>query len=159
MLTGDATGLLDLVPASAVGRVGLVLTSPPYGRGTHGLMRATSTGVRKRDHQYGDRERGNLAYAGWSRLFDGFAAILAASYRLLRPGGTVVITCRPVRRQRDDLIDLPGALLAVARLVGWSRCSGARRCRQPCVTGRLCTGPTCSGAWAGPMPGGRRRAA
>ncbi|MEU8260442.1 hypothetical protein AB0C02_07455 [Micromonospora sp. NPDC048999] len=43
-----------------------------------------------------------------SRLLDGFAAILTASYRLLNPGGTVVITCRPVRRQRDDLIDLPG---------------------------------------------------
>ncbi|WDQ02238.1 DNA methyltransferase [Micromonospora chalcea] len=118
VLTGDATGLLDMVPASAVGRVSLVLTSPPYGRGTHGLVRTTSTGVRKRDHHYGDRERGNLAYAGWSRLLDGFAAILAASYQLLRPGGTVVITCRPVRRQRDDLIDLPGELLAVAQSVG-----------------------------------------
>jgi modification methylase len=118
VLTGDATGLPDLVPASAVGRAGLVLTSPPYGRGTHGLVRATSTGVRKRDHLYGDREQGNLAYAGWSRLLDGFASILTASYHLLRPGGTVVITCRPVRRQRDDLIDLPGELLAVAQSVG-----------------------------------------
>lgn len=118
VLTGDATGLLDLVPASAVGQVSLVLTSPPYGRGTHGLVRATSTGVRKRDHLYGDKDRGNLAYAGWSRLLDGFAMILAASYHLLRPGGTVIITCRPVRRQRDDLIDLPGELLTVARSVG-----------------------------------------
>ena len=118
VLTGDATALLDLVPASAVGRVGLLLTSPPYGRGTHGLVRATSTGVRKRDHLYGDRQHGNLAYAGWSRLLDGFTAILTASYQLLRPGGTVVITCRPVRRQRDDLIDLPGELLAVAQSVG-----------------------------------------
>ncbi|MEU4483131.1 DNA methyltransferase [Micromonospora sp. NPDC023966] len=118
VLTGDATRLLELVPASAVGRVSLVLTSPPYGRGTHGLVQTTSTGVRKRNHHYGDRENGNLAYAGWSRLLDGFAAILAASYYLLRPGGTVVITCRPVRRQRDDLIDLPGEFLAVARSVG-----------------------------------------
>lgn len=118
VLTGDATRLLDLVPASAVGQVSLVLTSPPYGRGTHGLVRTTSTGVRKRDHHYGDRESGNLAYAGWSRLLDGFATILAASYQLLRPGATVVITCRPVRRHRDDLIDLPGELLAVARSVG-----------------------------------------
>ena len=118
VVTGDATSLLDLVPASAVGRVGLVLTSPPYGRGTHGLVRTTNTGVRKRDHLYGDRERGNLAYGGWSRLLDGFATILAASHQLLRPGGTMVITCRPVRRQRDDLIDLPGQLLAVARSVG-----------------------------------------
>ncbi|GAB3864235.1 hypothetical protein GCM10029963_74320 [Micromonospora andamanensis] len=118
VLTGDATRLLDLVPASAVGRVGLLLTSPPYGRGTHGLVRVTSTGVRKRYHQYGDRERGNLAYGGWFRLLDGFASILAASYPLLRPGGIVIITCRPVRRQRDDFIDLPGELLAVARSVG-----------------------------------------
>jgi SAM-dependent methyltransferase len=118
VITGDATGLLDLVPASAVGKVGLVLTSPPYGRGTHGLVRATSSGVRKRSHVYGDRERGNLAYAGWSGLLDGFAAILAASCQLLRPGGTVVITCRPVRRRPDDFIDLPGELLAVARSVG-----------------------------------------
>ena len=118
VFTGDATELLNLVPASAVGQVGLVLTSPPYGRGTHGLVRVDSTGVRKRDHLYGDRERGNLAYAGWSRLLDGFATILAASHTLLRPGGTVVITCRPVRRQRNDLIDLPGELLTVARSVG-----------------------------------------
>jgi tRNA G10 N-methylase Trm11 len=117
-ITGDATRLLDLVPASAVGRASLVLTSPPYGRGTHGLVRATSTGVRKRDHVYGDREHGNLAYAGWSGLLDGFAAILQASSRLLRPGGTVVITCRPVRRKPNDFIDLPGELLAVATSVG-----------------------------------------
>ncbi|WP_434739340.1 TRM11 family SAM-dependent methyltransferase [Micromonospora sp. SH-82] len=118
VFTGDAVGLRDIVPASAVGRVGLVLTSPPYGRGTHGLVQITRSGVRKRDHLYGDREHGNLAYGGWSRLLDGFAAILAASSALLRPGGFVVITCRPVRRQRDDLIDLPGELLAVARSVG-----------------------------------------
>ena len=118
VFTGDATRLLDLVPASAVGKVGLVLTSPPYGRGTHGLVRATSTGVHKRDHLYGDRETGNLAYGGWSRLLDGFATILTASAQLLRPGGTVVITCRPVRRKQDDLIDLPGELLTVARSAG-----------------------------------------
>jgi tRNA G10 N-methylase Trm11 len=118
VLTGDATRLLDMVPASALGQVGLLLTSPPYGRRTHGLVSTSSTGVSKRDHLYGDRERGNLAYAGWPRLLDGFATILAASHKLLRPGGTVVITCRPVRRQRDDLIDLPGQLLAVARSAG-----------------------------------------
>ncbi|WP_328414780.1 hypothetical protein OG470_21170 [Micromonospora sp. NBC_00389] len=81
-------------------------------------MQTTRTGVRKRDHLYADRERGNLAYTGWSRLLDGFASILSASYQLLRPGGTVVITSRPVRRQRDDLIDLPGQLLAVAQSAG-----------------------------------------
>ncbi|OKI50999.1 DNA methylase [Micromonospora sp. CB01531] len=118
VITGDATRLLDLAPASAVGEVGLVLTSPPYGRSTHGLVRMTGTGVRKRAHLYGDRASGNLAYAGWSGLLDGFTAILSASYQLLRPGGTVVITCRPVRRSPDDFIDLPGELLTVAQTVG-----------------------------------------
>jgi tRNA G10 N-methylase Trm11 len=118
VITGDATGLLDLVPASAVGRVALLLTSPPYGRATHGLVRATPGGVRKRHHVYGERRHGNLAYAGWTGLLDGFAAILAAGRELLRPGGTVVITCRPVRRRRDDFIDLPGDLLTVGRSVG-----------------------------------------
>lgn len=118
VVTGDATRLLDLLPASSHGRVALVLTSPPYGRGTHGLVRATSCGVRKRDHVYGDRKRGNLAYAGWHGLLDGFRQIMAGCHQMLRPGGTAVITCRPVRRCRDDFIDLPGELLTVAMSVG-----------------------------------------
>ncbi|MEU4693739.1 DNA methyltransferase [Actinoplanes sp. NPDC023714] len=118
VITGDATQLLDLVPASAVGKVGLVLTSPPYGRGTHGIVKIAGTKVQKHNHLYGDREHGNLAYGGWTRLLEGFATILSASYQLLRPGGTVVITCRPVRRHRDDLIDLPGELLSIAQSVG-----------------------------------------
>ncbi|SCF19514.1 DNA methylase [Micromonospora viridifaciens] len=118
VITGDATRLLDLVPAAAIGRVSLVLTSPPYGRSTHGLVQVAGARVRKRAHLYGDRARGNLAYAGWSGLLDGFTAILSASYQMLRPGGTVVITCRPVRRRPDDFIDLPGEFLAVAQQVG-----------------------------------------
>jgi DNA modification methylase len=118
VLTGDATALLDLVPASAVGRVALVLTSPPYGRGTHGLVRGTKDGVRKWDQHYGDRQHGNLAYKNWSGLLGGFAAILQASAALLRPGGTVAITCRPVRRKPSDFIDLPGELQAIAQSVG-----------------------------------------
>lgn len=118
ILTGDATALLDLVPASAAGRVALVLTSPPYGRGTHGLVRGTKGGVRKWDQHYGDRRRGNLAYKNWSGLLEGFAAILQASAALLRPGGTLAITCRPVRRKPSDFIDLPGELQAIAQSVG-----------------------------------------
>ncbi|MEV0158137.1 DNA methyltransferase [Micromonospora sp. NPDC050686] len=118
VITGDATGLLHLAPASAFSAVALVLTSPPYGRYTHGLVKTTGSGVRKRAHLYGEREHGNLAYTSWSGLLDGFAAILDASYQLLRPGGTVVITCRPVRRRPHDFIDLPGELLAVAQSVG-----------------------------------------
>jgi len=119
VVTGDATRLLALLPKRTRGTVALVLTSPPYGRGTHGLVRATDTGVRKRDHHYGDREHGNLAYTGWDGLLHGFGRILAGSFEMLRPGGTLVITCRPVRRRRDDLIDLPGQLCTAATSVGF----------------------------------------
>jgi tRNA G10 N-methylase Trm11 len=120
VITGDATGLLGLVPPSSVGTAALVLTSPPYGPATHGLVRTTPAGVRKRHHQYGDRRRGNLAYAGWTGLLDGFAAILTASRRMLRPNGTLVITCRPVRRRPDDFIDLPGQFLRLAVTAGFT---------------------------------------
>ncbi len=117
--TGDATSLTALLPAGMRGRVGLVLTSPPYGRSTHGLVRAVpGAGVRKRDHQYGDRGSGNLAYVGWGRLLDGWRQIVAGCYQVLRPGGMFVFTCRPVRRTRDDLIDLPGELFTAAASVG-----------------------------------------
>ena len=118
VITGDATTLRHLVPASMENTVDLVLTSPPYGRSTHGLVRVSDHGVRKRDHTYGDRRRGNLAYLGWERLLVGFRDIMAGCYTLLRPGGTVVLTCRPVRRRPEDLVDLPSALLAVAMSVG-----------------------------------------
>ncbi|GAA1370330.1 TRM11 family SAM-dependent methyltransferase [Catellatospora chokoriensis] len=112
--TGDATRLLDVIPPDAIGRVALVLTSPPYGRGTHGIVRITDKRVTKRDHVYGDRAQGNLAYAGWTRLLAGFAMIMDNCRQVLAPGGTVVITSRPVRRTRDDFIDLPSELLRIA---------------------------------------------
>lgn len=119
VLTGDATDLVALLPADLHGTVSLVLTSPPYGRNTHGLVRATpGAGVRKRDHLYGERGAGNLAYLSWDRLLDGWRRIVAGCRRLLRPGGLFVFTSRPVRRTRDDLIDLPGELFSAAVSVG-----------------------------------------
>jgi SAM-dependent methyltransferase len=119
VITGDATNLTSLIPPNIHGRVSLVLTSPPYGRRTHGLVRTAPGGsLRKRSHLYGDRGRGNLAYLSWDRLLDGFRQIMTGCYQMLRPGGTLVFTCRPVRRTRDDLIDLPGELHATAMSVG-----------------------------------------
>jgi modification methylase len=119
VLTGDSTRLRDLLPPGARGRVALVLTSPPYGNTTHGLVHTTPEGrVAKDHHRYGRAGRGNLAYAGWDRLLDGFTQIMAATYETLRPGGIVVITARPVRRHRDDLIDLPSYVLDAAVSVG-----------------------------------------
>jgi modification methylase len=54
----------------------------------------------------------------------GFTRILAGCSALLRPGGTVVVTARPWR-QRGELVDLPGAVLAVgagAGLIPAERC-------------------------------------
>ncbi len=119
VITGDATRLGSLVPANVRGRVSLVLTSPPYGRRTHGLVRtAPGAGVHKRDHVYGERGAGNLAYVGWDRLLSGWKQIVAGCYQMLRPGGTFVFACRPVRIAPDDLIDLPGELFTVAVSAG-----------------------------------------
>jgi SAM-dependent methyltransferase len=118
VVTGDATQLTRLLPRWLQGQVSLVVTSPPYGRRTHGLVRSEpGGGVRKRDHRYGDANSGNLAYAGWTALLAGFTQIMTGCYHLLRPGGHAVITCRPVRRG-PDLIDLPGQLLAAAMTAG-----------------------------------------
>jgi modification methylase len=116
---GDARNVAALLPASSHGAVSLVVTSPPYGRTTHGLVRTSAGGpVRKRDHLYGERGAGNLAYAGWDRLLDGWRQIVAGCVEMLRPGGTFVFAARPVRLTRDDLIDLPGELFAAALSVG-----------------------------------------
>ncbi len=119
VITGDATRLRDLLPTGARGRVALVLTSPPYGRVTHGLVHTTPDGrVAKDHHRYGRAGRGNLAYAGWDRLLDGFTQVMLAAQEALRPGGHLVITARPVRRRRDDLIDLPSLVQAAATSAG-----------------------------------------
>jgi DNA modification methylase len=119
VLTGDATRLAARLPGAAVGKVALVLTSPPYGPITHGLVSTSPDGVAKHHHRYGRAGRGNLAYTGWDRLFAGFAEIMTACRQVMRPGGFVVITARPVRRQRDDLVDLPGRLQAIAQSAGF----------------------------------------
>jgi tRNA G10 N-methylase Trm11 len=119
ILTGDATRLNRLLPANALGQVSLVLTSPPYGRTTHGIVTTLpGAGVHKHHHRYGPAGRGNLAYAGWDRLLDGFTDVMRGCHHTLRPGGTVVLTTRPVRRRRDDLIDLPTLVLGAATSAG-----------------------------------------
>jgi DNA modification methylase len=120
VVTGDATDLPRRLPNQLRGQVALVVTSPPYGRRTHGVVRsAPGHGVRKRDHRYGDGSGGNLAYAGWDGLLAGFTRVMAGCYAMLRPGGTAVVACRPVRRRPGELVDLPGQLLACARSVGF----------------------------------------
>jgi modification methylase len=102
------------------GRVALVVTSPPYGRSVHGQVRAEQRtgggGVEKYDNRYSD-DPANLASHGLDDLLAGFTQILTGCAALLRPGGTVVVTARPWR-QRGELVDLPGAVIAAGRTAG-----------------------------------------
>ena len=104
-----------------------MVTSPPYGRSVHGQVRAEQRagggGVEKYDNRYSD-DPANLACHGLDDLLAGFTQILAGCAALLRPGGTVVVTARPWR-QRGELVDLPGAVLAAganAGLIPAERC-------------------------------------
>ncbi|MCO1593745.1 site-specific DNA-methyltransferase [Micromonospora sp. RHAY321] len=125
VLRGDATRLRSLLPAALTGRVALVVTSPPYGPTVHGLVRPGIDGVAKFDNAYNDgTDKGNLAYRDLTGLTDGFAQILAGCADLLRPGGIVVVTARPWRKN-GQLVDLPSAVIAAgvrAGLVPTERC-------------------------------------
>ena len=120
VIRGDARQLPALLPVGAAGRVALVVTSPPYGRSVHGQVRAEQRtgggGVQKYDNRYSD-DPANLACHGLDDLLAGFTQILAGCTALLRPGGTVVVTARPWR-QRGELVDLPGAVLAAGASAG-----------------------------------------
>ncbi|WP_262285415.1 TRM11 family methyltransferase [Micromonospora sp. MA102] len=118
VVRGDATRLRSLLPAALTGRVALVVTSPPYGPTVHGLVRPGADGVAKFDNAYNDgTDRGNLAYRDLTGLTDGFEEILSGCAVLLRPGGTVVVTARPWRKN-GQLVDLPSAVIAAGLRAG-----------------------------------------
>ncbi|MGS2619324.1 TRM11 family SAM-dependent methyltransferase [Micromonospora sp. LZ34] len=125
VIRGDATRILSLVPAALTAQVALVVTSPPYGPTVHGLVRPGADGVAKFDNAYNDgTDRGNLAYRDLTGLTDGFEQILRGCATLLRPGGTVVVTARPWRKN-GQLVDLPSAVIAAgvrAGLIPTERC-------------------------------------
>src|SRR5215471_6316134 len=76
VICGDARQLPQLAPATARGRVALVLTSPPYGPSIHGQVRADPGGVRKYDNRY-SRDPVNLAHQGLEGPTGGITKILA----------------------------------------------------------------------------------
>ena len=118
VVRGDATTLTGLIPAALHGRFALVVTSPPYGPTVHGLVRPTPDGVHKSANRYSpDKDPGNLAHRDWPGLIDGFTRILAGCHDLLRPGGTLVVTARPWRRN-GELVDLPSAVVAAGAAAG-----------------------------------------
>jgi modification methylase len=113
---GDCRDLRSLLPAGAAGQVALVLTSPPYGPSTHGLVTCRPDGVHKRAVRY-SADRANLAYAGLASLLDAMEQLLRDCGRILHPEGHVVLSARPWRRD-GALVDLPGALVAAAERAG-----------------------------------------
>ncbi|WP_408629967.1 TRM11 family SAM-dependent methyltransferase [Amycolatopsis aidingensis] len=123
VITGDARQLDRLLPPKYLGQVALVVTSPPYGPSLHGQVStagdpAGDGKVHKFHHRYGNHlDRGNLANIGHHRLLAGFARILAACVRVLRPGGHVAITVRPWR-EHSELINLPSQILACGVAAG-----------------------------------------
>ncbi|WP_280381796.1 TRM11 family SAM-dependent methyltransferase [Nocardia wallacei] len=115
---GDARKLPALLPDSVLGRVDLVITSPPYGDSTHGHVVTKPGTLRKYDHRYGSvLDRGNLANVGLGRLLSGFTRILTGAAEFLAPGGHVVITARPWR-QHAELVNLPAHLITCGTLAG-----------------------------------------
>lgn len=113
---GDCRDLRSLLPVGMAGQVALVLTSPPYGPSTHGLVTCDKTGVHKRATRY-SADRSNLAYGGVPGLLAAMESLLRDAGRVLRPGGTVVLTARPWRRD-GLLVDLPGLLVTAAGNAG-----------------------------------------
>jgi hypothetical protein len=104
----------------AEGKAALVLTSPPYGRWTHGHVRTdreTPDGKVVKTHACYGTDRANLAHRPMVELLDGFAHILTGCATLLRPGGVVAVTVRPFRL-RGELIDLPGQTISAAERAG-----------------------------------------
>jgi tRNA G10 N-methylase Trm11 len=121
VVTGDARTLPGLVEQHGLaGRVGLLLTSPPYGNSLHGQVRPTRdsgrAGVAKWDNRY-SRDRANLGNQPLEELIVGFARILVGAVPLLRPGGIVAITTRSFRRQ-GRLIDFPERVWTAAQQAG-----------------------------------------
>src|SRR5262245_3492269 len=119
VVTADARGLPGPLAAGYAGRVGLVVTSPPYGPSVHGQVRTSrdrTGGVHKSDDSYGDAVE-NLAGRPLPALRAGLTQILAGCLPLLRPAARVVITARPYRRG-GELVDFPGMVIAAAHAAG-----------------------------------------
>ncbi|MBR8745418.1 hypothetical protein DSY14_27625 [Nocardiopsis sp. MG754419] len=122
--TGEgAATAAGLASTSLAGQVALVLTSPPYGSMTHGQVKSRRDGARaveKHAHRYSrdrDRRAANLAYQRPEKLTDSFTRIMAACRTLLAPGGVVVVTTRPYRKN-GELIDFPGQVAEAGRRAG-----------------------------------------
>ena len=123
VLTADARALPGILPAEVaervLGQAALVLTSPPYGPGTHGQVTTGAGPVRKSDFRYSPRGHAgrNLAYQPLHRLLAGFTQVLSGCVPLLAPDGLIAVTARPWR-EYGELVDLPDLLTHAAQSAG-----------------------------------------
>jgi SAM-dependent methyltransferase len=115
VVAGDARLAGQLI-RKAAGEIALVITSPPYGRSLHGRVSLHGGEVTKFDNRYSE-DRRNLGHVGMRELLTGFETILGECRTLVRPGGTVAVTTRPLR-VNGRLIDLPGGVVAAGTRVG-----------------------------------------
>ncbi len=114
---GDARHLPPAVDPAARGLVALVLSSPPYGPSLHGQVRTSpGQGVHKSHYRY-STDPANLAHVGLAGLLAAMGQVFSGCLVMLRPGGFVVLTVRPWWH-RGELVDLPGAMVAVAEDAG-----------------------------------------
>jgi tRNA G10 N-methylase Trm11 len=127
---GDARQLSRHVPRHLRGKVDLILTSPPYGKAAHGrafTRRETGGAIAKRDFTYstGHPAPEQLARVGHGGLLDGLAAVFTGCHQVLKPGGTMVLACRPFS-SNGELIDFPSELSDLCERLGFrlqTRCA------------------------------------
>lgn len=124
VIRGDATRLTTLLPEDVVGSVDLIVTSPPYGSGTHGLLdRGAHTGgkVVKTMHRYSNHSRchrAQLAHRNLAGLTDGLAEVFAACHAVLKPDGIMAVAARPWT-QDGYLVDFPSIVTRAAVAAGF----------------------------------------
>jgi hypothetical protein len=144
VVCGDARCLTTLIGEECYGQVALVVTSPPYGNSVHGQVRSTketgSPGVLKKDHRY-SHDPSNFAHVSTDRLLEAFTEILTQCRKVLRPGGTVVVTTRPWR-EHGELIDLPSAVLGAGKAAGLTPAERCVALLAGIRDGRLITRPS-----------------
>jgi modification methylase len=127
---GDARQLGQHVPKRLRGNIDLIVTSPPYGKAAHGrafTRRETGGAVAKRDYTYstGRPALEQLARTGLNGLLDGLAAVFTGCHQVLKPGGIMVLACRPFS-SGGELIDFPSELTDLCERIGFrlqTRCA------------------------------------
>lgn len=118
VLQGDARRLADVITPQRHGQVDLIVTSPPYGAGTHGrahTARETGGAVAKTQWRYSPHQgdAAQLAHAPLARLLGSLTEIFAGCAAVLKPGGIMVAAARPWT-QNGGLVAFPEMLASAA---------------------------------------------